>query len=128
MTYLDSSVLLARLFAETRCPPDDFWDTPLSSSRLLEYEVMNVVHRRNASPLQVDTARDLLRRVAQAELLPSILARATDPFPVPVRTLDALHLATAHFIRERDRSLTVATYDSRMAAAARAMGFAVMEP
>jgi predicted nucleic acid-binding protein len=39
-----------------------------------------------------------------------------------VRTLDALHLASAEFLREQRQDLSLATYDERMASAARAMG------
>jgi hypothetical protein len=33
------------------------------------------------------------------EMIAPVLARATDPFPAPVRTLDALQLATVEFLR-----------------------------
>jgi hypothetical protein len=37
------------------------------------------------------------------------LARAQEPFPVAVRTLDALHLATMEFLRNQGESVTLAT-------------------
>ena len=49
MIYLDSSVALAHLLAEDRFPPDEFWEQPLVSSRLLECQVWN---RINAQQLQ----------------------------------------------------------------------------
>jgi hypothetical protein len=49
------------------------------------------------------------------------MARALEPFPIRVRTLDALHLAAAHFLHERGSRLELLTYDDRMAAAARGM-------
>jgi hypothetical protein len=39
-----------------------------------------------------------------------------------VRTLDALHLASVEFLRERVPSIRLATYDTRMKTTARAMG------
>ena len=54
-----------------------------------------------------------------------VLARALRPFPTPVRMLDALHLASAMFLRERGHDVAVATYDARMCEAAKAMGLAV---
>jgi hypothetical protein len=39
MIYLDTSVALAHLLAEDRCPSPSMWDHPLVSSRLLEYEI-----------------------------------------------------------------------------------------
>jgi hypothetical protein len=45
----------------------------------------------------------------------------------PVRTLDATHLATALMVRERAASsITFVTHDAPQAAAARALGFAVV--
>jgi len=62
------------------------------------------------------------------ELSLVILARALDPFSIPVRTLDALHLATAHDLAERRSLLTLATYGQRLAEAARHLGLEVIEP
>ena len=50
------------------------------------------------------------------------LARALEPFPVAVRTLDALHLATMDFIRESGEPVQLASYDNRLTAAAEALG------
>jgi len=50
------------------------------------------------------------------------LARALEPFPVAVRTLDALHLATMDFIRESGEPVQLASYDNRLIAAAEALG------
>ena len=68
-----------------------------------------------------EAVRDLLARVAFVELVPAVLERALTPFSRPVRTLDALHLASADFLRREGVDLRLATYDERMAAAARAM-------
>lgn len=46
--YLDTSVVLARLFAEDRWPPDAFWSQTFTASRLLEYEVFDRIHVRAA--------------------------------------------------------------------------------
>jgi predicted nucleic acid-binding protein len=122
--YLDTSVALAELFAEDRKAPDALWAAPLVSSRLLQYELWARVHARRAATTHGDAARDLLARVSFVELAPSVLARALDPFPVPVRTLDALHLATAHYLVAAQQRLTLATFDERMARAAAALGIA----
>jgi hypothetical protein len=47
------------------------------------------------------------------------------PFPVPVRTLDCLHLATIEFIRGQGEPVDLASYDDRLLAAARALGIAL---
>lgn len=125
MIYVDSSVLLAELFAETRSPKPPFWEQPLVASRLAEYEVWNRVHARRLEASHGEAARALLGRLAMLELTPTVLARALEPFPVPVRTLDALHLASFHFVRERDPGVRLATYDGRMAEAAAKLGLPV---
>jgi hypothetical protein len=43
------------------------------------------------------------------------------PFPVPVRTLDALHLATMAFLRNHGQAIEPASCDARLLAAARAL-------
>ena len=40
---------------------------------------------------------------------------------MPVRTLDALHLATMDFLRGHGRVIELASYDARLRAAARAL-------
>ncbi len=128
MIYLDSSVLLAAVLAEDRAPPAEFWQATLVSSRLLHYEVMNRLNAYAADAEQTVAAGDLIAGLVLVELSPVILARALDPFPIPVRTLDALHLATAHYLAERRSRLTLATYDQRLAEAARRLGLEVIEP
>jgi predicted nucleic acid-binding protein len=123
--YLDTSVALAELFAEDRRPPDALWREPLVSSRLLEYELWTRVNARRAAQTHGDAVRDVLARVSLVELAPTVLARALEPFPAPLRTLDALHLATAHFLVERRQRLALATYDERMRACAGALGIAL---
>ncbi|HSM93749.1 MAG TPA: PIN domain-containing protein [Anaeromyxobacteraceae bacterium] len=122
MTYVDTSVALAELFAEDRRPPVSFWEGPLCSSRLLEYELWTRVHARGAARTHGDAARELLSRVAMVELAPTVLARALEPFPIPLRTLDALHLSTAVFLAEQRQPVAIAAYDERMRAGAEALG------
>ena len=122
MIYVDTSVALAHLLAEDRVPPDSLWQAPLLSSRLIEYEVWMRLNARALGRSHGDTARRLLERIALLELVPPVLARAREPFPVPVRTLDALHLASIEFIRAQGRIVSLASYDGRMVESARALG------
>ena len=46
MIYVETSVALAQLLAEDRCPPESLWNTPVVSSRLTEYEVWTRIHAR----------------------------------------------------------------------------------
>lgn len=121
MIYLDSSVALAQILAEGRLPPGSLWQEALIASRLLEYEVWTVINTRGLHRSHADEARALIGRVALIELAQPVLVRALEPFPTPVRTLDALHLASIEFLRERRQSIELATYDDRLAAAAHAL-------
>ena len=121
MTYLDTSVALAQLLAEDRTPPEALWREPLISSRLLEYEIWTRIHARKLARSHSDQVRALVGRVALVELAPPVLARALEPFPGPVRTLDALHLASMEFLRAHGQIVNLASYDDRLRAAARAL-------
>jgi hypothetical protein len=127
MIYLDTSVVLAELLAEDRRPGGEFWNQTLVSSRLLEYEVWTRVHARKLARSHGDAARALVGRVALLELVSPVLTRALEPFPRPVRTLDALHLASTEFLRGRQPAIRLATYDGQQAAVARALGIALYD-
>ena len=122
MIYIDSSVALARLLLEPRSPPGRFWEQQLVSSRLLEYEVWNRVHAYGLTASHANEARVLLIGIELVEMERPVLARALEPLPHPLRTLDALHLATMHFVRGRTDAVELASYDNRLAAAAQALG------
>ena len=129
MIYLDTSVALAHLLAEDRQPPASLWDETLVSSRLLEYEVWTPLHGRGLAAAYGETARLLIGRIAMLELSPPVLARALDAFPGPgpLRTLDALHLASCAYLIENRQSVTLASFDRRMTAVARAMDIPLLE-
>ena len=56
----------------------------------------------------------------------SVLARVRRPFPVePIRTLDAVHLATAELLDEPPPLVTIVTRDARVRDNAEALGYAV---
>lgn len=97
------------------------WET-LVASRLIEYEMWIRLNARGLARSHGEAARQLLDRVATLELLPAVLARAVEPFPVLVRTLDALHLASSELLRSQHQQVELATYDTRMADAARLLG------
>lgn len=56
------------------------------------------------------------------ELSPAVLECALEALPLPVRTLDALHLATFHFLWKQRQPIELASYDRRMVNVAEAMG------
>lgn len=125
MIYVDTSVVLAQLLAEDRKPPADLWSQSLISSRLIAYESWTRVHARGLADSHGDALRATLAALDLLELSPVVLSRALEPFPVAVRTLDALHLASVEFLGSRRVEVSLATYDSRMTEAARQMGIPV---
>ena len=125
MIYVDSSVLLADLLAEPRCPPGSLWDGDLASSRLVAYEVWNRIHANGLTTSHSERARGLLARINLTEMSQLALARALEPWPVSLRTLDALHLATMEFLRRNGEPVELASYDARLIGAARAFGIAI---
>ncbi len=128
MIYLDTSVALAHLLAEDRSPPDSIWGETLVSSRLLEYEVWNRINARRLGRSHGEAARALIGHVALIELAPPVLARALEPFPISVRMLDALHLASIEFLRARGQTVALASFDERLLAAAKVLHVPVYEP
>ena len=127
MIYVDTSVALAQLLAEDRRPPASLWSEILVASRLLEYEVWTRLHARKLARSHGDAARELIGRIAILELSPPVLTRALEAFPLPVRTLDALHLASCQYLRDQGQTVALASYDRRMTDAARAMEVPVFE-
>ena len=127
MIYIDTSVALAHLLAEDRRPPVGLWDETLVASRLIQYEIWTRVHRRNLADSHGAAATAILGRIVMLELTPPVLARALAPFPLPLRTLDALHVASIEHLRGQAQTIELATYDRRMTDAARAMGIPLFD-
>jgi predicted nucleic acid-binding protein len=124
--YVDSSAVLADVLSENRAPSTAFWRQPLTSSRLLQFEVWNRVHVRAKGQAQSARAAAILARIGMVDLSEMVLDRALKPFPVHVRTLDALHLATIDYLRGGGQEIELATYDRRLATAASALGIALV--
>lgn len=88
---------------------------------------------RSTGRLTVEDERETVRGLGtfarRCELVAvsdEVLLRAGRPFPVePIRTLDAIHLATIELLGEPPQLLTVVTRDSRVADNARALGYPV---
>ena len=127
MIYIDSSVAIAHLAIEPRSPPLSLWAEPLVSSKLLEYEVWNRIHAYGLDQSHGSAVGALLSRVDLIELSETVLARALQPFPVRVRTLDGLHLATLEYVGQREAPVQLASYDHRLLAAAQALGISIAE-
>jgi hypothetical protein len=125
--YVDTSVALAQILAEDRIPPLGLWDRMLVSSRLLEYELWTRIHAKGLAKSHGHLASDFLLRIALVEMVWPVLSRSIEPFPIPVRTLDALHLSTVTFLQEHGQDVRLASYDTRQRAAATAIGIDLVD-
>lgn len=126
MTYIDTSVALPHLLAEDRRPPPALWEGTLIASRLIEYEVWTRLHASKLAETHGEAANRIIARIALVELAPPVVERALEAFPSPVRTLDALDLATFHFLWRKGQSIKLATYYCRIADMASAMRMPVL--
>jgi predicted nucleic acid-binding protein len=135
IAYLDTSALLRLVLREEGALEKLRSCEALISSELLAVESLRTIDRlRLQGALSIDeaastraTVTDWLEAVDLVLLQRPILARASDPFPAPLGTLDALHLATILVWRERmQQALVLATHDTSLALAARAFGIEVL--
>ena len=130
VAYLDSSVLLRHILLGKE-PIRHALEFPrVVSSALLEIECRRVLHRcRLAGELTdeaLTVARERLDKVLAGidllEMSRQIKQRAMDPFPVNVRTLDALHVATALLVGEDAGGVALFSHDEGMNRCARSLG------
>ena len=77
-------------------------------------------------PAAVRAIRTFERRCFILDVDRAVLARVRRPFPVePIRTLDAVHLATAELLGEASPLVTIVTRDDRVRKNAEALGYTV---
>jgi len=132
--YFDSSVVLRVVLGERGRLSE--W---ARASEALTSEITRVECLRALDRLRLDGGmpdRELARRRATAlavltgfelvRLNRAVLERAAQPFPTQLRTLDALHVASALLVRTRFPALRFATHDVDLAAAAMAEGLPVL--
>jgi predicted nucleic acid-binding protein len=135
IAYLDASALLRLVLAEPGALVELLSAEGIVSSELLAIESLRTIDRlRLQGALSAEeaasrraTVTDWLEVVDLVLLQRPVLSRASEPFPMPLGTLDALHLATALVWRDRmRRTLVVATHDRDLSLAARSFGFEVL--
>ena len=131
--YLDTSVVLRVILRDAE--PLASWG---SWRKAYSSDLLGVEARRTLDRLRLLAALDdeglalahesLARIEAGIDRVPltrAVLGRAALPLPTSVKTLDAIHLASALLLRERRvKSLAFLTHDSAQAIGARALGFA----
>ena len=69
----------------------------------------------------------MFERIEFIDVTDNLIAVASQPLPFAIRSLDAIHLATALDWKQRNhQDLTFATHDRRLASAAHQVGFDVL--
>ncbi len=133
--YVDTSAVLRALVGDgDRLPEWGKWDRAYSS------ELMAVEARRAIDRLRLERALDdeglaeahqrlvaTERAIGVIGLTSKVLRRAGQPMPTVVKTLDAIHLASAILFAEQfENDLLFAMHDRSQAIAARSLGFEVV--
>jgi uncharacterized protein len=128
MIYLDTSAALKLVVAEPETARLELWmaeraGIPRVSSRLLRIEMWRAVTR--AAPHRISRANVVLSAIALLSM-DDVAPTAEVIGDKTLRSLDAIHLATAHEIRT-DLSAFVC-YDKRLQDSAHALGLPVEAP
>ena len=132
--YADTSALLRVVLGQP-----GRWDgiglgRTIVTSSLTEVESLRTFDRHHRSGLlsddRVAASRGLALAILESffvvELSASILRRAADPFPLPLGTLDAIHLSSAlAYGIETGKPVCMVTHDKQLASVARACGLEV---
>ena len=136
--YADSSAILRWLFAQSR---GDEIEGLLKEaekvvcSRLTLVETRRVIMRALQQGLVDETTATAIReafarasaRWSILEIARAVLTRAEERFPVePVRTLEAIHLASALLLQQTLPTLQMLSTDDRVRSNALGLGFAVL--
>lgn len=126
MLYLDSSALVKLVLIERETGILRAWadGRPLASSAVAVTEVLRAVRRTD--PDREPEARLILTALVLLDLSVEVLEHAAAVPPPALRTLDAIHIATALALGDELDALV--TYDARMAGAARLAGLRVDAP
>lgn len=131
MIYLDTSALVKLICEETETAALADWlderpDTPWATSVLAEVELIRAVRASSLDDLPAIPA--LLARLIRLEMDAAVRATAA-AYPDPnLRSLDAIHLASAHIVGSYARLTALVTYDKRMMAAATSVDIPVVAP
>jgi predicted nucleic acid-binding protein len=127
--YLDTSAFVKLIRGERETPAlqrflTEHPGTPLVSSTLLVVETRRAVLRQ--APAQLARTDLLLTRIDQVGITQAVLEAASRLPDPTLRSLDAIHLATALQLG-RDLEALV-TYDSRLAEAAERQQLPIVRP
>jgi predicted nucleic acid-binding protein len=127
VTYVDSSAIVKLAVAEPESAALRQYLSrrrPLVSSTLAQTEVARAL--MPSGPEAVARGEFVLRRIQLLRVNDRVLTEAGQITPTELRSLDAIHLASARQLGASVRQIV--TYDERMAEAAKACGWAVSSP
>lgn len=132
LIYLDSCAIVKLVVVEDESAALNEWlreraDHLLVSSKIVEVEVPRAVRRSEPGVLgAVSTVFRHLNRIDMNDVVRATAAAYLDP---TLRSLDAIHLATADSLVGAGKTVgAFVTYDKRLGAAAAENGFAVVAP
>jgi predicted nucleic acid-binding protein len=135
MRYIESSALVAALLERDADALKSIRSKirPITSALTFAEAARAIVRARIGGRLTPDTERAALRALRRFErrcyvvsMSDDVLTRVRRPFPVePVRTLGAVHLATAESLGELPQLITMVTRDDRVRDNAKALGYSV---
>ena len=133
--YVESSALVAALLEHDTAvmKPQPIGTHHVTSALTLAEAGRAIIRARASGRLTaaeeqeaVRALRGFERRCFILNVDDAVLARVRRPFPVePIRTLDAVHLATMELLGEPPQLVTVVSRDARVRDNAEAMGYAV---
>jgi predicted nucleic acid-binding protein len=127
LTYVDSSAIVKLVVAEPESKAlrrHLARRQPLVSSALARTEVARAL--LPSGPEAVARGHDALRRIQLLRVNDRVLSEAGRMEPAALRSLDAIHLASASQLGASVKQIV--TYDERMAGAAKAIGWSVASP
>lgn len=132
MIYLDSAAIVKLVRIEAESTALTTWlngqpSVPLVASTLVEVEVPRALRR--SQPGVLGGVAAILARLYRVEINSAVRATA-GAYPDPtLRSLDAIHLATAELLTASGKTITAfVTYDKRLAETARTAGLPVAMP
>ncbi|APT09713.1 MULTISPECIES: type II toxin-antitoxin system VapC family toxin [Mycobacterium] len=131
MIYLDTSALVKLIRIEVESDAladwlDERTETRWITSALAEVELPRAI--RAVAPNGLSAVPSVLARLDRFEIDQVIRATAA-AYPDPaLRSLDAIHLATAQIAASTAPLTAMVAYDSRLSDAARALGITIVTP
>ena len=131
MIYLDTSALVKLIRIELDSDALGDWlderaEMRWITSALTEFELTRAI--RAVAPEGLPAVPSVLARLDRFEIDPVIRSTAAAYADPALRSLDAIHLATAQTAASTARLTALVTYDNRLSAAASALGITTVAP